>query len=720
MKKCVVVILIIAMLITGIIPASGGVAKAASVKGVVNTEGLNVRTGAGTNFPVMQYAGVNVKLSKGTKVSILDELAGGWYKISFTYGSDKMTGYVAAMYTNLSVSKNMLAQNIGISGKMLSKQKIRTKASAKASYLTHDSKTIKLKKNRAVKITGVFKVSGAFWYRISFTYYSQEMVGYISASKVKLSGSKLISAYMLDKTSVRTSAGDKKPLLKVKKKTVNLKKGKKIKVIKEKTVKNKKWFYVRFINGGKTRKGWVKSGYVMFTSGTSAVITPASTASPAPTAKPTPTPPRVLNDAEFETDMTAQGYPESYKPYLRQLHASYPNWQFKLYNTGFDWNSAVVAESKIGNSLLPNTKQASWLSSAAGAFDYVNDAYVVYDGTSWVCASNAAVAYYMDPRNFLTDKYIFMFESLDYQPYQTVDHVASILSGTIYSGASYYYADDTGAVKSKTYQDTFVEAAAATGVSPFHLASRMKQEVVTGTSTVSNAVTGTVAGYEGIYNFYNINAFDSAAGTAIMNGLNYASSGTTFMRPWNNPFKAIVGGAQFIADNYVSKGQNTVYLEKFNVTPNNTYTHQYMTNIAAPYSESAKIYTAYKDWMATKAVVFHIPVYSNMPETACVAPSGNNSPNNYIKTLSVKDTFGIADYALSPVFNVADGGTPVYTITVPSTETTAVISAEPVNANAVISGIGAISLVNTVTYVQLTVTAQDGSTRVYTFIIIKN
>ena len=31
-------------------------------------------------------------------------------------------------------------------------------------------------------------------------------------------------------------------------------------------------------------------------------------------------------DADFEADLNAQGFPESYKPYLRSLHAQYPNW----------------------------------------------------------------------------------------------------------------------------------------------------------------------------------------------------------------------------------------------------------------------------------------------------------------------------------------------------------------------------------------------------------
>ena len=100
----------------------------------------------------------------------------------------------------------------------------------------------------------------------------------------------------------------------------------------------------------------------------------------------------------------------------------------------------------------------------------------------------------------------------------------------------------------------------------------------------------------------------------MINGLKFASTGTTYMRPWNNQYKAIVGGAQYIAENYISKGQNTIYLERFNVTPKNTYDHQYMTNVVAAYSEAIKNYTAYSTIM-DKPFVFYIPVYNNMPDS---------------------------------------------------------------------------------------------------------
>lgn len=244
----------------------------------------------------------------------------------------------------------------------------------------------------------------------------------------------------------------------------------------------------------------------------------------------------------------------------------------------------------------------------------------------------------------------------------------------------------------------------------------MKQEVVTGTSTVSSSVTGTVAGFEGIYNFYNIGASDGADGGAVIRGLTFASQGTTYMRPWNNQYKAIVGGAQYIGSNYIARGQNTLYLEKFNVTPNSTYSHQYMSNVMGAYSEAAKTYDAYKEWMAAQPIVFYIPVYNSMPDTAEAAPQGNLNPNNYLGSITVTgDTQ--ASYQTSPVF-VPDG-TGTYNITVPASETGVTITAVPVNGYAKVAGTGRITLSNTVTNVPITVTAQNGNVKNYTIIITK-
>ncbi|MBE5938613.1 MAG: hypothetical protein E7265_11395 [Lachnospiraceae bacterium] len=690
--------------------------RSATQKGTVNTDGLNVREGAGTNYNIIKLDGNFVKLSKGTSVTIKESLPGDWYRVTTTYNNKKVDGFVASAYVTLNKNKNILASNTNITAKLLSKRRINSKASKNSAYLkTPKEKTVRLNKGAKLNITGVRKVSGEVWYEICFTYKNNPYTGYIDSKYVNIKKTqKGTASAITKKTTVYRKTSLSSPL-KIKKKTVKLAVGKKVRIISEKTVKKAKWFYISFKYNKKTRKGYVPAWRVMFNSGKNV---PDTTTPPgSPTASPKPVVP--LSDAEFEAHMTSQGFPESYKNSLRILHAAYPVWQFSALNTGLDWNEVLAAETVIGRSLVPNTRTSGWKSHEEGAYNWVNDSYIVFDGLQWVNASKEAVAYYLDPRNFLDEKYIFMFEALAFEPaYQNVTGVETIFNNTLLSG-QYEYTDDAGNTVSKTYKDTVMEAAAINGVSPYHLASRIRQEVVTGTASVSNSVTGTMAGFEGIYNFYNIGASDSSGGGAVANGLRFASKGTTYLRPWNNQYKSIVGGAQYIASNYISKGQNTLYLERWNVTPNKTYDHQYMTNAAAAYSEAAKVYNAYKAWMSTTPILFVIPVYNNMPEQCAQAPTGNLSPNNYLRTLDVTGGVTQSVYALAPLFDPAKGGSDVYTLTVPMAETSVNISAVPVNNKAIVAGGGTIPLTEVLTTVLINVTAENGNVRTYTINIIR-
>ncbi|HHT88619.1 MAG TPA: hypothetical protein GX002_06395, partial [Clostridiales bacterium] len=234
--------------------------------------------------------------------------------------------------------------------------------------------------------------------------------------------------------------------------------------------------------------------------------------------------------------------------------------------------------------------------------------------------------------------------------------VENILKGTALHNASYSFIDEYGNLQTYTYAETFIKAAEYSGVSPYHLASRVKQEVVTGPTTLSNSVSGTYKGYEGYYNFYNIGANDSPGGGAIANGLTFAKNGTKnantnalYLIPWTNPYRSIVGGAYFLGSTYINRGQDTVYLQKFNVTPISTYFHQYMTNVEAPWAESRKIATAYCDMMESP-IVFSIPVYLNMPESPAPRPTTQFNPNNRLKSLKVYD-LNDNEFALTPTFS---------------------------------------------------------------------
>ena len=124
---------------------------------------------------------------------------------------------------------------------------------------------------------------------------------------------------------------------------------------------------------------------------------------------------------------------------------------------------------------------------------------------------------------------------------------------------------------------------------------------------------------------------------AIKNGLRYARDGKgasqstkdKYLIPWNTKEKAITGGGIFIGSSYINVGQNTIYLQKFDVNDdrsNNLFSHQYMTNVLAPYSESNSIYKGYKkSGLLELPRTFIIPVYNNMPNLATDNPNINKN-----------------------------------------------------------------------------------------------
>ena len=257
-------------------------------------------------------------------------------------------------------------------------------------------------------------------------------------------------------------------------------------------------------------------------------------------------------------------------------------------------------------------------------------------------------------------------------------------------------------------------------VNPFHLATRVKQEVVTSRG-LSSSATGNFTGYQGYYNFYNIGAYHSTqANGAIINGLKFAKTGSnmsesnkaTFLIPWNSPYNAIVGGAKYIGNNYINRGQNTVYLQKFNLSSYSTFSHQYMANVEAAKSEAQKTYSAYRNFTDIP-VVFQIPVYDNMPAKNAPVPSNVKNPNNWLKTLSVTGC------TLTPTFKVANSEDTTYTVMVDSETTSVKINATSVSSLAEVDGTGTRTLKNGTNTFEITVTAENGNVRTYILYVIR-
>ena len=142
-------------------------------------------------------------------------------------------------------------------------------------------------------------------------------------------------------------------------------------------------------------------------------------------------------DSDFEAKLSAEGFPESYKNGLRQLHAQYPNWVFKAKKTGLDWNTVIENEALLGRNLVSSGSISSWKSVESGAYNWDNSTWTGFDGSNWVAASEDIIRYYMDPRNFLDDTYVFQFLSHEYNSStQTRDGLAKMVEGSFLSGTT--------------------------------------------------------------------------------------------------------------------------------------------------------------------------------------------------------------------------------------------------------------------------------------------
>ena len=442
-----------------------------------------------------------------------------------------------------------------------------------------------------------------------------------------------------------------------------------------------KWYRIKFSKNDKEKEGYVRSDLVTI------VNTNYNTQS---------------SDADFEEQI--KEFPDDYKAQLRALHEKYPNWQFEAVKTGLEWSDVVKNESKVGRNLVAKTSIASWKSTEPQAYNWASNTWYGFDGGSWAAASTELIQYYLDPRNFLDDSGIFQFETLEFKDYQNVDGVKNALAGTFMAGD---YSDTDG--ETRSYASTFFEAGQNYGINPYHLASRAVQEQ--GVLGRSQSIAGNVSGLENLFNYFNIGAFAANGNSATINGLYYAAGADeNYLRPWNSRYKSINGSAKYIADKYVSVGQNTLYFQKFNVvnSKNGIYSHQYMSNIVAASYESARLKKAYSD-LNTK-LIFRIPVYNNMPSSKCVKPTSDSNPNTYLSKLWVDG------YSFTTEFSSVNS---TYYLTVGSDVESVNIGAEAVSSSSSVGGTGTYTLNSGENKIQVVCKAQNGATKGYTIIINK-
>ena len=345
----------------------------------------------------------------------------------------------------------------------------------------------------------------------------------------------------------------------------------------------------------------------------------------------------VTASAAYSFEEALSSFPESYRPYLEELHKKHPEWVFEPFETGLDWKASVDAQ--YGESSLVQHSASSDILKSHDADDYLpeTDTYLYKDG-GFVQASRLAVEYFLDPRNFLNENGIFQFEKLSFSEIFTVEAVELVLKNSFMHKAKIVYLDAQGnTVKTdKTYAQVIYQAGKASNINPCYLASKILNEVG---SDGSFSVSGNHPSYPGIYNFYNIGATDGV--NAITRGLAWANGGAdgsqkSYSRPWNTPEKSIMGGAEFLASSYIAVGQFTGYLQRFNVNPDSyhkVHTHQYMTNLTGALSQGYTSYASYSGLgILENQFIFSIPIYKNMPE---------GEKSEVLSTADTKNQYGV-------------------------------------------------------------------------------
>ncbi|MDO4438249.1 MAG: SH3 domain-containing protein [Eubacteriales bacterium] len=340
---------------------------------------------------------------------------------------------------------------------------------------------------------------------------------------------------------------------------------------------------------------------------------------------------------------------------------------------------------------------------------YINDdGSKLSNGWYWLDANKDGIAecYYLYPDgamayNTIVDGYMVNAEG------KWVDSEGKVYTKNSSEIQNPGTSQETAVFKKVHYADLIMKAAEVSGVSPYALASMILQEQGTGKS---DSISGTNQTYPGYYNYYNLGAYAHDGMGAIEAGLKFASEHGNADRPWNTIEKSIIGGAKAYGANYVLQGQDNFYLKKFNVQGDNKYNHQYMTNVPAAAAEGAKLAACYNEGIKSTPLEFKIPVYNNMPETPCPMPVIDGNPNNKLSNISVDG------YTITPTFNM---NTTEYSLIVDGGVNTVNINVSTIDQNATVSGAGQVNLVTGVNEINIEVTAQNGTKRLYKLNITK-
>ncbi len=248
--------------------------------------------------------------------------------------------------------------------------------------------------------------------------------------------------------------------------------------------------------------------------------------------------------------------PDAYKSAIEALQSAHPQWTFSFVDVEMTYEEALAQElEKYG-------------------------------------ASHEA---YMNPLNYLAEDKIFAMLDIDsYTPDAWND-----------AGIKAIWTNEKGFSKEQAVE-YFNATSRSLLMNPYYISCRAALESGYGTSKFAK---GTVAGYEGYYNFFGIKCYDANPDV----GAAYAKE-----RNWNSVYRSIAEGANWVKDQYLDQGAVTPYFFRYAGFQNKVY----MTDAQAPLKEASILKRAYTDPNAKAH--FIIPVYREYQEYLDKQASPNN------------------------------------------------------------------------------------------------
>ena len=311
------------------------------------------------------------------------------------------------------------------------------------------------------------------------------------------------------------------------------------------------------------------------------------------------------NKSKFDVNSIDTNKYPGYKEKISNLMKTHSNWDFKLLYTGLTLDEAVKGEYSVhSRNLVPASYSGEWVCSVCGT--------KLYD-SGWYCASEKAIAYYMDPRNFLDETNVFQFLDLNQYSSDSVSlsGIQSKVSGSFLAN----YANDIN------------NACKNTNVNPYYIIARLLQEQGYSGTKIGTGMDG--GDGKTYYNPFNIGASGNGYDQIYANALASAKS-----RGWDTMQKAIEGGISFCKKNWLDNYQNTLYQNKFDIDSTNgtsLYVHQYMQNLMGAYSEAQTLKSMYSNTGKLNSnFTFIIPVYEKISSSVSSQPAYNSeiSPIN--------------------------------------------------------------------------------------------